>query len=183
MKTLIGTERSETLKKKFLQCMGFRTTNATALREVVKGLVDQGVSRKTLVLWALQAGYTKAYVSSLLSRILCAIGFRERLAGAGRKPSPDALELLAHAQAKYGGKSLNVLRAALRAGRTQATAGIASFEQQSGKAAALIVAPQLRNQRANCGTTIKRNRNTAPSTSLGVHPSAGNIFKRNGNRT
>jgi hypothetical protein len=124
------------LKEKFLKCFGVRAANAMALRGVVKGLIDQGVTRKTLVIWAVQAGYTKGYVSSLLSRILCLIGCRERRVGAGRKPSPDALELLAHSQNRYGQKFLNVLRAAWRAGKAQVMA------EQSAKIK-LIVAPQI----------------------------------------
>lgn len=72
MKTPNGMKQrgAETLKEKYLRCFGVRTDNAAALQQIVKGLIDGGVSRKTLVGWAVQAGYTKGYVSSLLSRIL-----------------------------------------------------------------------------------------------------------------
>ena len=116
----------EALKKKFLQCIGLRSTSATALQEVIKKLIEQGLSRKTLVAWAVQGGYSKGHASTLLSRIFSALGLRERKAGAGRKPLPDTLELLAHAQAKYGKRAIKVLRAAWRAGKAQASAGLAN---------------------------------------------------------
>lgn len=152
---------AETLKAKYLCCFGVRTDNAAALQEIVKGLIDGGISRKTLVGWAVQAGYSKGYVSSLLSRILCSIGLRERRAGAGRKPSPAALELMAYAQDKYGEQFLKVLRAAWRAGKAQATAQDFPTASRSGADMALIVAPQLQESDR---ITFKRNLNTTIKT-------------------
>ena len=144
------------LKAKYLECFGARASNtATTLRETVKDLADRGISRRTLVAWAVQAGYTKAYVSSLLSRIFCALGLRDRRVGAGRKPSADALELLAYAQSKYAGQALKVLRASLRAGKAQPAFNSESFTMQSSRASGLIVVPQLGDVENNCGTAIK----------------------------
>lgn len=151
MKTLIGSKRRNAaeLKKQFLECFGIRATNATTLRDTVKNLIERGVARKTLVRWAVQAGYTKSYVSSLLSRILCSIGLRERSIGAGRKPSPEALELLAYTRARYGNNSSKVLRAALRAGRAEVVSG------NSRAALSLIVAPQLNIRQNNRRSSIR----------------------------
>jgi hypothetical protein len=163
MKTPNGMKRrgAETLKEKYLRCFGVRTDNAAALQEIVKGLIDEGVSRKTLVGWAVQAGYSKGYVSSLLSRVLCSIGLRERRAGAGRRPSPAALELVAHAQDKYGEQFLKVLRAAWRAGKAQATAQDFPTASRSGADMVLIVAPQLQKSDR---TIFKRNLNAITKT-------------------
>jgi hypothetical protein len=147
MKTRNDAKRPDAaaLKAEYLKCFGVRTNNTSVLRQTVKGLMDRGVSRKTLVVWAVQAGYTKGYVSSLLSRILCSIGLRANRIGAGRKPSLDALELLAHARSRYGERFLNVLRAAWRAGRTQAANEDSKLR---------IVAPQIQEAGKNCGATI-----------------------------
>ncbi len=109
----------EALKREYLRCFGVRTTNTVALQEAVQNLIRQGVSRKTLVEWAVRAGFAKTSVSSLLSRVFCALGLRERQAGAGRKVSSEALELLAYANGGYREKCLKVLRGGLRAGKKQ----------------------------------------------------------------
>jgi hypothetical protein len=106
----------EALKRKYLRCFGVRVINSTALQEAVQALIRQGVPRKTLVAWAVRQGTSKRAASTLLSRIFCALGLRERQAGAGRKASPEAVELLAHAHERYGEKCLKILRGALWAG-------------------------------------------------------------------
>ena len=183
MKTLNGTGRpnGKALKKKFLECFAYRSSGATALQGVVKWLIGQGISRKTLVAWAVQAGYTQGTVASLLSRIFCALGLRERRPGAGRKPSPDALELLAHAKARYRGRYLNVLQAALRAGKTQMTAPLGKLAPHSSQAPALIAPSVLRSSGANNGFTITRNGGKAGRSRVNFHQSARIIFKSNVN--
>jgi hypothetical protein len=185
MKTKNGTKQpgAETLKERYLRCFGVRTDNAAALQEIVKGLIDEGVSRQTLVSWAVQAGYTKGYVSSLLSRILCSIGLRERRPGAGRKPSPAALELMVYAQDKYGEQFLKVLRAAWRAGKAQATAQNFLATPQSRADMELILAPQLQNRRGYLGATIKHDRKATVRSGASLYQPAGIIFKRNFNKT
>jgi hypothetical protein len=174
---------AETLKEKYLRCFGVRTDNAAALQEIVKGLIDGGVTRKTLVGWAIQAGYTKGYVSSLLSRILCAIGLRERRAGAGRRPSPAALELMAYAQGKYGEQFLKVLRAAWRAGKARATAQDFQAASQSRTDIALIVAPQLQYPGGYLGATIKSEKKATAQNGANLYQPGRIIFKRNFNPT
>jgi hypothetical protein len=172
-----------TLKKKYLRCFGVRTDNAAALQEIVKGLIDGGVSRKTLVGWAVHAGYSKGYVSSLLSRVLCSIGLRERRAGAGRKPPPAALELMAYAQGKYGEQFLKVLRAAWRAGKAQATAQDFRASSQPRSEIGLIVAPQLQNPGDYLGATIKRDGKATARNGARLHQPGRTIFKGNFNST
>lgn len=138
-----------TLKKEFLECFGVRTSNAEALRLIVKELIQRGVSRQTLLSWAVQAGYTSSGVSSVLSRILCSSGLRARKAGAGRKPSQDALELLAYARSRYGERFLKVLRGAWRTGQAQASS------EDSERSQRLIAEPQLRKLETNCGAAIR----------------------------
>jgi hypothetical protein len=130
------------LKQQYLDCFSGHTTNVETWRETVMRLIQQGVSRGTLLNWAVDAGHPKITVSSVLSRILVSLGLRERREGAGRKPSPEALELLAHARNRYGGKFLNVLRAAWRAGKAHAVGDIPRESPHRGKIAT-IVGPQL----------------------------------------
>ncbi len=130
------------LKEKYLTCFVVRSTNLGALREAVKGLFGLGVSRQMLVRWAVQAGYSAVSVRSLLSRILCSMGLRTRGAGAGRKPSADALALLAYARERYGDRYLKILRAACRAGRPGAHTDPTS-EGPSARRFKVIVVPQL----------------------------------------
>ena len=110
------------LKAEYLGCFAARARGAQALLVVIKDLLGLGVVRATLFRWGVAAGYSQATVRSLLSRAFCRLGLRERKTGAGRKPSAEGLELLAHARRQYGGRALRVLRAAHRAGQAQATA-------------------------------------------------------------
>jgi len=142
---------SGALKEEFLRCFGLHVSNSTTLHGVVRDMIGAGVSRKTLRIWAVEAGYGKRNVSSLLSSIFVSLGFRERRPGAGRKPSAAALELLAHAHDRYGESALKVLRAALRAGKARSAASAGSDA-----ASVLIVVPQLGRAGAYCGTTISR---------------------------
>ena len=107
------------LKQKYLECFEVHTPSAIPWRRTVVELVDQGFTREDLINWAVYAGHSRRTVSSLLSRIFCSLGIRERDVGAGRKPTHQALELAAHAHARYGGRFLKVLRAAWRAGKTR----------------------------------------------------------------
>jgi len=179
MKTQNGMKRrgAGSLKKEFLKRIGARATNAAALQGVVKRLIERGVSRDILVAWGVHAGYPRTNVSSMLSRILCAIGLRERRAGAGRKPSPDALELLAHARARYNERFLRVLQGALRAGKAQRKAPLRNFAPQSGQATELITPSQLRSHGANYEGVIRRNGKVADRSSVSLHQSGGITFK------
>src|ERR1700677_1613535 len=145
------TTNSNTLKQEFLRCFGLHLSNSTTLHGVVKDLISAGVYRKTLTIWAVEAGYAKASVSSLLSRIYSSLGLRDRRKGAGRKPSAAALELLAHAHDRYGESFLKVLRAAWRTGKARGAASAVSDATSE-----VIVAPQLREAGAYCGPTIRR---------------------------
>jgi hypothetical protein len=147
----IPITNSGALKEEFLRCFDLHFSNETTLREVVRDLAGAGVSKKTLTIWAVEAGYAKRKVSSLLSGIFRSLGKRERRPGAGRKPSAAALELLAHAHDRYGEGALKVLRAALRAGKARSGAPAVSDTTS-----VLIVVPQLGRAGAYCGTTISR---------------------------
>jgi hypothetical protein len=142
---------SDALREEFLRCIGLHLSNTTTLRGVVRDMIGAGISRETLTIWAVEAGYAKTSVSSLLSNIFGSLGVRERGPGAGRKPSAAALELLAHAHDRYGESALKVLRAALRAGKARSVAPAVSDTTS-----VLIVVPQLGRARAYCGTTIRR---------------------------
>ena len=147
---LVLTTNSGALKEEFLRSFGLHVSNSTTLRGVVRDLIGAGVSRNTLTNWAVEAGYAKRYVSSLLSRIYKSLGKRERRPGAGRKPSAAALELLAHAHDRYGESFLKVLYAAWRAGKARS-----STSADCDTTSEVIVAPQLREAGANCVYTIR----------------------------
>ena len=147
----------KTLKERYLKCFAVRSTNTKTLQEVVKELLQLGIVRGTLVRWDVQTGYSHGYVRSLLSKILCPLGLRERGLRGERKPSPEALELLGHAQEQYGDQALKILRAAYRAGQTQA-AERGSTSESSRIILTPIAVPQLWNPEGNCGTAIRRSR-------------------------
>jgi len=128
---------SKTLKKKYLKYFSARRKSASTFHDIVRALIGRGVGRQILVRWAVEAGYSKSYVSSLLCQILCSVGMRVNAAGGGRKPSRHALELLDHARRRYGKNFLNVLRAAWRAGKAELNLADKGTRTKS------IVEPQL----------------------------------------
>jgi len=140
------------LRARYVECFGARASMGETLRETVKDLVERGVSRRTLIAWAVETGCSQGYVSKLLSQVFCALGMRERRAGAGRKPSPEVLQLLAYAQAEFGERHLKVLRAAWRIGKAQAPREIAIGR------ATIFSQPVSGRMEANYGSVI---RNTA----------------------
>ena len=145
------TDHTAALKAKYLKCFGAGVNAAPTLGEVVKELMDEGVPRPTLIRWAVQAGCTPGYASTVVSRVLCAVGLRERRAGAGRKPSPAVLELLAHARSKYGKNYLKVLRAAWRTGKARKVAKL-----QNGGASKLNRGLQLPRLDTNYGPMMRQ---------------------------
>ncbi|HEX3625381.1 MAG TPA: hypothetical protein VH280_08150 [Verrucomicrobiae bacterium] len=163
--------RRHPLKERYLQCFGVRANNVTTLQGIVRNLIEDGVSRRTLATWAVEAGYTKGYVSSLLSRILISLGLRERKEGAGRKPSPDALELLSYARSRYGENHLNVLRAAWRAGKTHSKT-TDTPDDASASRIMMAVASPFRKPETNCGTTIRWGARPAGQDHSGQYRSA-----------
>jgi hypothetical protein len=80
--------------------------------------------------------------AALISRIFSSLGRRERGPGAGRKPSPEALALLAHAEEHYGDRALRVLYAACRAGKAQSATQRSGVESRK-TTSDLIVLAQL----------------------------------------
>lgn len=155
MKPLGNRKLLGSLKQRYLHCFGVRANHATRLQGIVRDLIGEGVPRRTLVAWAIEAGYTQGYVSSLLSRILVSLGLRERQKGAGRKPSLAALELLSHARSRHGEDCLKVLRAAWRAGKAQRVT-TNTLDEASATGIMTSVAPPFRKPKANCGSTIMR---------------------------
>jgi hypothetical protein len=112
-----GTSIIEVHKRTYLA--GLESTlisAATRLRPAVESLIALGVARKTLVEWGIAAGYARAYVRSVLSRILVSHG-RLRAPGSGRKLPEGARVLLAIACDHYGEKGLPYLLAAYREGK------------------------------------------------------------------
>jgi len=167
MKTINNRKRlgGKALKERYLQCFGVRADNAATLQNVVKDLIDKGVSRKTLVAWAGEANFSRPYIASVLSRIFVALGLRERKKGAGRKPSAAALELLAHVRSHYGQNFLRVLYSACRAGKAQLAASNTPNETSQP-----LVKP-------NCTSTIRRGTRPAGRSSGRRYRSTTITFK------
>jgi hypothetical protein len=114
--------RRKALEQKYLECFDAHSIKMEKWREIVLRLIDRGVSRGTLMNWAVDAGHPRITVSSILRRILVSLGLREHRKRAGRKPSSKTLELLCNVCIRYGDPFLKVLRAAVRAGRVQIAA-------------------------------------------------------------
>ncbi len=104
-------------KQDFLVCLRDLTAGTKSLRAVVNRLRAQGIGRKTLVRWAIEAGCAERYVRSLLSQIFAEAGLRMRKPGAGPRTPREALELLADATDRYGERAEKFLRAAARAAK------------------------------------------------------------------
>ena len=138
------------LKERFLECFGVRAGNVATLQDVVRGLIDCGITRETLVAWASDAGFPETTIRSVLSRVFVSLGLRERQQGAGRRPSPAALILADYARRRWGKKFVNVLRAAWRVGKAQLAAeGLQT--KTDGDTSGLIMAPQLGAPRIGSG--------------------------------
>ncbi len=136
----------ERLKASYLECMGVCMGNRAkrnSLTQIVKELTAQGVCRCRLLEWAVEAGYGKRSASSLLSRIYCSLGLRERKTGAGPKHSAEALKLAAYAYRLCGKDFRNKLRAASKVSEEEIPADEA---QIPGKASPLLrssISPNL----------------------------------------
>lgn len=124
-----------TLKANYLNCLHARSKGT--LRQTVEALIQLGVTRELLLIWAVSAGHERKHVAKLLSECLCGLGLRLRRPGAGRRPGAEALLLLALARELFGERCRRVLRAALRACRGQS-----AFETTT-NAPRLIPDPEL----------------------------------------
>jgi hypothetical protein len=103
----------QTLQAKFIDGLGHTLSTAvSALRPVVLRLIDFGATRAHLINLAVDAGYKKAYVRTLLSEILVRNNCRERKPGAGPKTFQLALLMLAFAREKAGTQAHKLLKAA-----------------------------------------------------------------------
>jgi hypothetical protein len=207
MKTVNRIKRPDAaaLKERYLDCIGLTSVSTTALQGVVAKLLNLGISRKTLVNWAVRKGYSRGSAANLLTRICKALGLPERHPGAGRIPSPETLELLALARTRYGERAIKLLRSAWRTGKAQEKSGSGGVAPQSDIARKPPVAPPLRSLGTNNGSIIRRNGKTkaqvksssgdvAPQSSIaGKLPVApqlrslgannGSIIRRNGHGT
>jgi hypothetical protein len=103
------------LKCRYLATLAELSGGVATLRQIVNQLVELNVSRSELIRWAAEAGHNERSVRTLVSRLLCGSGIREREPGAGRRIPQEALFLLAFATEKYGDRAARFLRAAARA--------------------------------------------------------------------
>jgi hypothetical protein len=104
------------LMERYLECWRKRGENSQTFQDVVKDLLRLGVERQELVERAVEVGYSRAYVRSLLCRILITAGIRVRKRRAGRETRPEVLAILYLVRNRYGdSRAGNLLRAAYRA--------------------------------------------------------------------
>ncbi len=118
--------REPALKAKYFECLGALETNATNLRQVVSRLAGLGTSRKTLVQWGVDFGYSRGYMRSLISSLLCSTGSRSRRPGAGRRVTAEVFEIVTLINEQYGWvRAPRLLRSASRVAAAQAKARLA----------------------------------------------------------
>ena len=84
------------------------------LSGAVKAAVKDGVPRKAIEAWAVEAGFSPAGARSTISRALVADGQRQRKPGAGPSTPKQAKELGAYAVTQYGDAARKLLLAAYR---------------------------------------------------------------------
>jgi hypothetical protein len=107
----------EQLKGEFVACLADISRPSGTLREVIVRLAGLGVERKEFVRWAVEAGYRKGYARTLLSKVLCDAGLRQRRRrrGAEMETPQEVLILIAFAREKFGARAGKLLRQAARA--------------------------------------------------------------------
>jgi len=96
-----------------LACLASLRQAIANLKPVVTTLMKRGVTRAPLVRWGVEAGYREPYVRSLVSKLLCGVGQRRRIAGAGPHSPPEALSSFRAVCRDYGTeRAPRLLRAA-----------------------------------------------------------------------
>jgi len=106
---------TQDLKEAYLSFLSRLSEAGVSLRQVVNDLVDAGATRRELISWAVEAGYNERTMRTLISKLLCKKGRRQRKIGAGRKLNPD-VQTIAEAVCAYYGhdRAAKLLRAASR---------------------------------------------------------------------
>ncbi len=113
-------QSTERLKCSYLDALSASISGAVIrLTPIIEELIACGISRKTLVLWGVAAGYKKGYVQSILSKILVPLSGRQRRPGPGRRVPDEALALLAFARNNFGERAPKYLLAAYRVSNAQ----------------------------------------------------------------
>ena len=134
MATSTITHDRRALKARYLACLKARSP--VTLRQTVQALLRFGVRRDLLLSWAVTAGHDRKYVGKVLSECLTALGLC-RQPGAGRRPAPAGLILLAFAHELFSSRERKSLRAAWRAATGQ------PFAQLQARGLEIIPEPEL----------------------------------------
>ena len=107
--------RTQALKETYLSCLSRLSKIGLTLRQVVNELIDGGATRGDLICWAVEAGHNKRTIGTLISKLLCGKGRRQRKSGGGRKTNPDVLAIAEAVCANFGyHQAGKLLRAASR---------------------------------------------------------------------
>jgi len=112
-------ENKDALRKEYAECWRSISAGTSALKRIIKALLDEQAAWADLVLWAVEAGARENHVRKLLSEILLEMGVRRRRRGAGPATPQEALLIVAYVRSRYGHRTLKFLRAAARAAKLQ----------------------------------------------------------------
>jgi hypothetical protein len=94
---------------------GGLAANCGRVSLAVERAMSAGLGRKELEDWGVEAGYSRGYLRTVLSRYFVKRGVRQRKAGAGPKTPKEAQALLVLARKHYGENARKFLGAAARA--------------------------------------------------------------------
>jgi hypothetical protein len=92
----------ENLKLQYQQALARLSREGLRIARAAEALLDVGVTRQELEDWAVEWGYQRQSIRSVLSRLLCHRGQRQRRIGAGRKKNPLAAALWDFLSAQLG---------------------------------------------------------------------------------
>jgi hypothetical protein len=107
------------IKADLIEGLGHVQTGGESIKPAVRRALAAGVHWKTLLAWATEAGYRHGYALQTLGQVLRELGIRRRKRGAGQKPPPRALQILAEIERADGELAEKLLLAAYRAAKAK----------------------------------------------------------------
>ena len=176
----LGRRKLETL---YLAILDSLTTESRRFSNVVLCLIDSGATRAELIALAVRHGHPEKSIRSLISKILCGRGARQRKKGAGRKANALAKAIADFVSAEHGDdQAQKLLRAAARilkaraeelttrAGRTAVAGGDAADwpALETPKITSEILIVQHNNNQPRIGLIVDHNKHQS-QISIAAH--------------